>query len=278
MKISLKSVVAIVLAGAAAFTAVSASADVIAPSTGNGELTLFVRDLTTGNVYARGLEVTLDDIAPQSVTGGAYSGPTSVGFTLPTITHDANMTAFLATTAGHQVQWGVLGADMVGGNQAGTPKRVAFTTNDDILGNNIIPGNLQVAGAAGTIGSLIDGINQNLPDAAGSSLSGVDNIGGQWGNPGTLGDGADHVFAINDNNAADIGSAQAFYLATSTTGGNGVQGRLFQTASLQLDANGDLHAVAPVPLPAALWLFGSGLVGLAGIGRRRRQGATGTAA
>jgi hypothetical protein len=276
----LKSVVAIVLAGAAAFTAVSASADVIAPSTGNGELTLFVRDLVTGNVYARGLGDTLDNIATQAVTGGAYSGPTAVNYSLPSVTHDSNMTSFLATTAGHQVQWGVLGADTVGGNQAGTPKRVAFTSNDDILGNNVIPGNLQIAGAAGTIGSLVDGINQNLADASGSSLFGVDNIGGQWGNAGSLGDGAEHVFAINDNNAADIGSAQAFYLATSSTGGNGVQGRLFMAANLTLDANGDLHAVAaaPVPLPAALWLFGSGLVGLAGIGRRRRLGVTGTAA
>ena len=32
---------------------------------------------------------------------------------------------------------------------------------------------------------------------------------------------------------------------------------------------GGFEAVAPVPVPAAAWLFGSALVGLAGIGRRR---------
>lgn len=32
----------------------------------------------------------------------------------------------------------------------------------------------------------------------------------------------------------------------------------------------ELDAVAVVPVPAAVWLFGSGLVGLAGIGRCRK--------
>ena len=271
MEISLKNIVAIALAGAAALGAVSASADVIAPTTGNGELTLFVRDTVTGNVYARGLGATLNDIATEAFTGGAYSGPTTVEYTLPSVAHDDNYSAFIATTAGHEVVWGILGADSSGNNSAVTPKRVAFTTNDDLVGTMTIPGNLQLTGAAGTISNLQVALNDALPDASGSSLYGVDNLGGQWGNAGTLGEGAEHVFAVNAGNAALLGSAQAFYLATSSTGGNGVTGRLFQAASLQLDANGDLHAVvAPVPLPAAAWLMGSGLIGLAGIGRRRR--------
>jgi hypothetical protein len=37
-----------------------------------------------------------------------------------------------------------------------------------------------------------------------------------------------------------------------------------------LSSTGNL-AVSAVPLPAAVWLFGSGLLGLVGIGRRRKQ-------
>ena len=271
MEISLKKIVAIALAGAAALGAVSASADVIVPTTGNGELTLFVRDTVTGNVYARGLGATLNDFANEAFTGGAYSGPTTVEYALPSVAHDDNFASFMATTAGHEVVWGVLGSDSVGNNSAVTPKRVAFTTNDDIVGTMSIPTNGQIGGAAGTISNLQVSINDVLPDASGSSVFGVDNLGGQWGNAGTLGEGADRVFAVNAGNTAALGSAQAFYLATGNIGGNGVTGRLFQAANLQLDANGDLHAVvAPVPLPAAAWLMGSGLIGLAGIGRRRR--------
>ena len=39
---------------------------------------------------------------------------------------------------------------------------------------------------------------------------------------------------------------------------------------MDFGGNGSAVAdVAPVPLPAAIWLFGAGLLGLAGLGRNR---------
>jgi hypothetical protein len=81
---------------------------------------------------------------------------------------------------------------------------------------------------------------------------------------------------------ASVGSTLSFYnilantSATATFDGiphTSVQTTQYSNGFFFLNSNGDLTynvtSQAPVPLPAAVWLFGSGLLGLAGIGRRR---------
>ena len=65
-----------------------------------------------------------------------------------------------------------------------------------------------------------------------------------------------------------LGTACDLYGVTGTTTGD-VALSLLGTASLS--ANGVTFAPesTPVPLPAAIWLLGSGLLGLAGVGRRK---------
>lgn len=45
----------------------------------------------------------------------------------------------------------------------------------------------------------------------------------------------------------------------------------FNVDTIPLTPFGDIAQYAPVPIPAAAWLFGSGLFGLAGVARRRRK-------
>src|SRR6185436_10026650 len=98
MEISLKTVVAIAIAGASGLSAMGASADVINSDSGNGELTLFVRNDVTGAVYARGLQLTIDNVLTQAqIQGGAYNPGVANErtYVLPTVGPDANLTSFL---------------------------------------------------------------------------------------------------------------------------------------------------------------------------------------
>jgi hypothetical protein len=72
-----------------------------------------------------------------------------------------------------------------------------------------------------------------------------------------LGSGAVQLFGFTGNGGT--GKVQSYILGTATLGANG---------TLQITGN-----QASVPLPAAVWLFGSGLLGLFGVARRRTAAA-----
>src|SRR5262245_35686970 len=82
--------------------ATTALADVIPPSSGNGELVLFVRDLSDNSrIYARGLGVRMDDVLVQSAIPAlgpppAIGVPVSFNYTFSGVTADANLTNFLS--------------------------------------------------------------------------------------------------------------------------------------------------------------------------------------
>lgn len=78
-------------------------------------------------------------------------------------------------------------------------------------------------------------------------------------------------------NVWDVCTVCGSYTSTDGPAGNpanpdGVTGYgMLDGAFPSFNANFDF--VAPVPVPAAVWLFGSGLVGLVGVARRRRKAA-----
>ena len=63
-----------------------------------------------------------------------------------------------------------------------------------------------------------------------------------------------------------INSAWSFLISD-----NGYQDTFNKTNSLNAWAvySGDVSAISAVPVPGAVWLFGSGLIGLIGIARRK---------
>ena len=264
MEISLKKVVAIAIAGVSGLGAMAASADVVNSDTGNGELTLFVRNDVTGAVYARGLEIQLDSILTTgNIQSGSYTGGVANAreYVLPTIGPDANLTAFLGQPG--TFTWTIMAGDATGTALTIGARRYATTTQQDLTNGTAVTGaNLSsLFGANYT--TMITQLNAALPDASGSST--LEN--GQWRQTGAVpGVGAGDWFGASLINVNNVGSSANFYLLANNSGGGVV--RVYSFADVTFTADGTLTAV---PLPAAFWLLGTGLAGLAGVSRRRKS-------
>lgn len=74
------------------------------------------------------------------------------------------------------------------------------------------------------------------------------------------------------NNAAAFGSDLGFYYF-QTGGFDGVDATKITQAAGQWSFDGTTLSYSAVPVPAAVWLFGSGLLGLVGVARRRAANA-----
>jgi hypothetical protein len=273
MKLSLA--IKLALAGSTLLAA-SAYADVATPVTGNGELVLFVRDNTTNTTYGRGLGVNTLDVLPQTtVTANQpYTAPVATGYQLSTLAPDANLVAFLGGThANDNFTWAVEGGKNGTGIAPGSFTYITTTHIDLSTGTTVTNANLATVypGLTSTYNALNGQIASGVIGDKASTAAGRD---GQWGNiPGN-----DNWYGVGpDTSGTLVGSAQNFYGLTTAGTTKSSPAEVFVLNQLTLGKDGTLTAAggggAPVPLPAAVWLLGSGLLGLFGVGRRRNAAA-----
>ena len=85
--------------------------------------------------------------------------------------------------------------------------------------------------------------------------------------------GGSYTFDLGTVFTAEPSTLTVTLLASDTVFGNTSESRFFRTP-LDITRSAEFlltTTASPVPVPAAVWLFGSGLVGLAGIARRKKN-------
>jgi hypothetical protein len=257
-----------------------------AASTSNGSLFLAVWDNTdTGTYsYVQDLGYTINGFLPNgnaavsSLDGGPVSG---------TMTPDAGLnlsfnTSFLSSYTGSltNLSWAVVGYDsssvslqqntrrLVTTTQVGTTTAGnitnsglnSITTNVGTVSGNFAPACSTAGCSTFSIDNyLLTNLTDTLNKGVTTGLSASQVIGGAL----------EMMYITQNGTNPGSTSLQAGYDFFDNAYGRAVWS-LSSTGQLTYSIEG---APAAVPVPAAVWLFGSGLLGLVGIGRRKSQAA-----
>lgn len=247
-----------------------------APSSAPADLWVFVADPAANDTFAVDTGISLNSLQPGSYTSGAkLANDTNGGFSVTS----AALASFVASSADPSaLTYGLLGAQF----QQEIPQSPASQTAGQDLATFSAATTTAASKVTGmtfaNLATVNTGFNDNVnyllstytqggtvySYAAGSSTGQV------WGGSSGLLAGSTSLYGQGPTQAGvNLGTATNLYDLTGNNNSGDAQSYLLGT--LTVSANGTITniAPAPVPLPAAVWLLGSGLLGLFGVGRRR---------
>jgi hypothetical protein len=256
------------VASALALGYVSAHAGAVVPSSSNpGDVFLFADVINSSGavISAFGADTTVTVNGATGVTGNLTNGQTLYGAS----TNLASLIT-LGTTGTNKLQWAVMGG---GGNIVGSNNPLQFVTTDTQPTLASLTGRSGVNLGNWTNGLAITANNLNTltggnPDVLATSAAGA----GGWDPTAFVNNSSNWYLNGPFNEVTGLGTSAKLYSVTSPGStstqlvGTTVLGNVSLTAAGLVFST---VTTAPVPLPAAIWLLGSGLLGLFGIGRRK---------
>jgi hypothetical protein len=285
MKLKLK-----MMAVAAAMVATGAAhADFVTPGQGNSTFAVLAWNTVTNSYYIRDLGFFMNSFLPsngQALTGSGESGSAGDPM-LPVFDKtpeagldinksnkaefgaDATWASWFASQSAADVRWVVMGGDSNGTSTGVNTTREVVSLAQGVTFNQPSVGTI-TNGATAMNGFVFTG-SQSTTGTMNGSQSGAANGSfiNQTGKTSML-DAVSNLWYFSRNNAGTgssaIGLQQQF-------------GNSAFFASVSLESDGDFTyslAAAPVsqvPLPAAAWLMGAGLMAVGGMVRRRKAAA-----
>ena len=274
MKTVIKSVLV-----ASALVAGAANAAIVAPSNGASDLILFVtanNGTANDNFYVFDTGVSLDTaFAKSNVASGDGVDTTKFDtFTGSTINTGPNLASFISSHSSETLTWALMAADPVFSGIGNVPFTIgnfrflfssstyAPTTTSGINNTNL---KTAVTGAQSTK-AFFNSINAATYTNDASTSVGFGDA------TGTSGLNAPIAFALNKAVGAAVGTGQSLFVTASSTATTAATSAVYlNSRTFTLNSNGTLTVTggSTVPVPGALWLLGSGLLGLVGISRRR---------
>lgn len=229
-------------------------------ATGPGELFVSVWDATAQLSYHLDLGVTTEEL--RTLGTGSYT------FDLAA---DTTYGALLGST--NNLTYQVMGASNPKIGRTGPYDDFGlFTTSAigaDVSGVATYQGITQVFQKLQAHENNMNGDAGDLSNYAANNSAISDGAAGDLGYAGAANWGYSASGLLPFSTFVDVGTEAAFWQIGTTTGRDGVAAAL---ANWNLSSVGELtYNVSAVPVPPAVWLFGSGLLGLVGVARRKQQ-------